>query len=87
MDYTERPLFCSLTEAKAAEGKWKERCEESDTPVGDSGNGSNQKWFEQLVSVLKTGAVVVEKEMSTSFISPSDLVPINIIHKGTAWPY
>lgn len=47
MDYTERPLFCSLTEVKAVEGKWKERCEESDTPVGDSGNGSNQIWFEQ----------------------------------------
>lgn len=42
---------------------------------------------ERCVSVFKTGAVVVEKEMTASFISPSDLVPINIIHKGTAWPY
>lgn len=42
---------------------------------------------ERFVGVFKTGAVVVEKEMTASFISPSDLVPINIIHKGTAWPY
>lgn len=87
MDYRERPLFCSLTQVKVAEGKWKERGEESDTPAGEPGNGSNQKWFEQFVSVFKTGAVVVEKEMTTSFISPSNLVPINSIHKGTAWPY
>ena len=35
----------------------------------------------------KIPAVVVEKERSMSFTSPSDLVPVNILHKGTAWPY
>lgn len=85
-DGLSRPLFCSLTEVKVAEGKWKERGEESDTPAGEPGKGSNTKWFKQFVSVFKTAAVVVEKERSTSFTSPSDLVPVNILHKGTAWP-